>query len=372
MKLEGLRVVDMSQFLPGPFLSTIMADHGADVIKIEPPHGDPGREVGHKEHGVSVFFRNVNRGKRSVCLDLKDPAQLSNMLELCDQADVFIESFRPGVAQRLGVGYETLSARNSRLVYCSISAYGQTGPYRTRPAHDLVIQATAGAVSCNLDSGGNPVLPHVPVSDISSSALALAGIMMALYRRHATGCGDFIDMSMHDAMLTCFPVLTGPTFAEKRPPDLKNERNHGGSAFYRIYETLDGRHIVLGGQEPKFIRNLLGALGREDLIPVCEQGPGAHQQVVIEYFNNQFKSKTQTEWIEWFKSLDICFAAVQNLREAFDDPHTRARGMIVLDKDGCEHIASPIKFKLEPAEPDLTPPGLGEHNRELFTFPNCG
>lgn len=365
MKLEGLLVVDMSQTLPGPYLSTIMADHGADVIKVEPPGGDAGRHIGLSEDGVSVFFRNLNRGKRSICLDLKDPTQLNDMLELCDRADVVIESSRPGVAQRLGVGYETLSARNPGLVYCSISAFGQTGPYRTLPAHDLVVQAISGAVSCNLDADSNPSLPHLPVSDLSASSLALSGILMALYRRHTTGLGDFIDMSMHDAMLTCFPVLSGPAFVEKRPPDIKTERNLGGAAFYQIYATLDGRHVALGGQEPKFIRNLLNALGREDLIPICEQGPGAHQKVVIDYFKTLFKTKTQADWIEWFKTLDVCFAPVKNVREAFDDPHAHARGMVLIDERGREHIASPIRFTHEPGEPNLTIPELGEHNHEV-------
>jgi crotonobetainyl-CoA:carnitine CoA-transferase CaiB-like acyl-CoA transferase len=366
MKLEGVRVVDMSQFLPGPFLSNMMADHGASVIKIEPPGGDPGREIGLGENGTSVFFRNMNRGKRSVCLDLKKPAELAAMLALCDQADVFIESSRPGVAQRLGIGQETLRARNPRLVYCSISAFGQDGPYRQRPAHDLAVEAMAGAVSCNLGADGLPAIPGIPVADIAGSAFALAGVLMALYRRHTTGRGDYIDMSMHDAVLASFPNVLGTTFVQKRPPDHKLERSWGGAAFYQVYATRDGRHIVLGGQEHKFVRNLLGALGREDLIPPCERGPGAHQRVVIEYFRDLFKTRTQAEWVEWLATLDVCFAPVNNLREAFDDPHARARGMRLLDEHGAEHVGPPIKFASEPARPSLHVPTLGEHNVEVL------
>ena len=366
MKLEGLRVVDMSQFLPGPYLSTLMADHGADVIKVEPPGGDPGRHIGLSENGVSIFFRNLNRGKRSVCLDMKDPPQLAAMLELCDRADVFIESSRPGVASRLGLKFDTLSARNPRLVYCSISAFGQTGPYHSRPAHDLAIEAMAGAVSCNLGSDNAPGIPHIPVADLSASTLALSAILMALYRRHTTGRGDFIDMSMHDAVLASFPNVLGTTFTQKKPPDCKVERSWGGAAFYQIYATLDGRHIALGGQEPKFVRTLLTAWGREDFIPLCEQGPGPHQNVVIEHFKGVFKTKSQADWVEWFKSLDVCFAPVKNLREAFDDPHTRARNMVLIDEHGGEHVASPIKFALEPGTATLSIPQLGEHNREVI------
>lgn len=366
MKLDGVRVIDMSQFLPGPYLSMIMADHGADVIKVEPPGGDPGRDIGLGEHGVSIFFRNLNRGKRSVCLDLKQPDQLAAMLDLCERADVFIESSRPGAAQRLGLGYDALSARNPRMVYCSISAFGQTGPYRSRPAHDLTVEAMAGAVSCNLGSDNAPAIPHIPVADLSASTLALSAILMALYRRHTTGRGDFIDMSMHDAVLASFPNVLGTTFSQKRPPDCRTERSWGGAAFYQIYATLDGRHVVLGGQEPKFVRNLLTAWGREDLIPLCDRGPGAHQSVVIDHLKAVFKTKTQADWIEWFQSLDVCFAPVKNLREAFDDPHTRARAMVLTDEHGGEHVASPIKFTLEPGRPRLTPPQMGEHNREVI------
>ncbi len=366
MKLEGLRVVDMSLFLPGPYLSNIMADHGADVIKIEPPGGDPGRHVGQRENDVGIFFRNLNRGKRSVCLNLKDPEQLNHMLELCDRADVFIESSRPGATQRLGLGYDVLSARNPGLVYCSISAFGQTGPYRDQPAHDVVVEAIGGSVSCNLDADGNPGLPPLPIADLTASALALSGILMALYRRSTSGSGDFIDMSMHDAILASLPSLVGTAFSEKRPPDCKFERNLGGAAFYHIYATLDDRHVALGGQEPKFIRNLLNAWDREDLIALCEQGPGPHQTVVIDFFKSVFKTKTQAHWVEWFKTLDVCFAPVRNVREAFDDPHTLARGMVFTDESGCEHIGSPIKFELEPGEPNLSIPELGEHNREVI------
>ncbi len=189
---------------------------------------------------------------------------------------------------------------------------------------------------------------------------------MALYRRHTTGRGDYIDMSMHDAVLASFPNVLGTTFVQKRPPDHKLERSWGGAAFYQVYATRDGRHIVLGGQEHKFVRNLLGALGREDLIPPCERGPGAHQRVVIEYFRDLFKTRTQAEWVEWLATLDVCFAPVNNLREAFDDPHARARGMRLLDEHGAEHVGPPIKFASEPARPSLHVPTLGEHNVEVL------
>ena len=168
MKLEGIRVVDLSLFLPGPLLSQTMADHGAEVIKVEPPDGEPNREFGPREGEFSVYFRNTHRGKKSLCLNLKDPAAREALLKLCETADVFIEAFRPGVAARLGVGYATVSARNPRIVYCSISAFGQYGPYRDHPAHDLATEALAGVVSVNQGANGEPVMPHMPVADITA------------------------------------------------------------------------------------------------------------------------------------------------------------------------------------------------------------
>ena len=368
MKLEGLRVIDLSQFLPGPQLTLMMADHGAEVIKIEPPgEGEPGRHIGVRDGEHTVFFRNTQRGKKSVCLNLKDPQQRETLLQLCDSADVFVEAFRPGVVKRLGVDYETLAARNPRLVYCSISAFGQTGPYRDLPAHDLAIESLAGVVSLNLGNDGEPVMPHVPAADMAASMLALSGVLMALYRREKTGRGDYLDIAMFDSILAWTPNITGQVFAHKRPPVVKHERSLGGSAFYNIYRTRDGQHVVLGAQEIKFVRNLLQELGRLDFVELCERGPGPHQVPLIAFLRETFAARTRAEWIDWFAGKDVSFAPVHNLREAFDDPQADARGMRLLDSQGREHIGTPIKFANEPGEPKLTLPALGEHNAQYVS-----
>lgn len=367
MKLAGLRVLDLALFLPGPWLTMMMADHGAEVIKLEPPgEGDPGRYIGLGEQGHSVFFRNMNRGKKSITLNLKTAAGREALLRLCETVDVLVEAFRPGVAARLGFDYASVSARNPRIVYCSIAAYGQTGPYRDIPAHDLACQAAAGIVSLNLGNDDEPALPHVPVADLGASLMALSGILMALYRREATGTGDRIDMSMHDAALALTPNVLGAVFVEKRPPRCKEERTWGGAAFHRIYRTKDHRYVALGGQEPKFVRNLLGELGREDLIPLCEQGPGPHQQPVVDFLAAWFAGRSQAEWIDWFSGRDICFAPVKDLREAFDDPQVRARDMRLLDDLGQEHIGVPIRFQNEPARPVFDLPQPGQHTRSVL------
>lgn len=368
MKLEGLRVIDLSLFLPGPHLTLMMADHGADVIKIEPPgEGEPNRHLGPKQGEFTVYFRNTHRGKRSVCLNLKSDAGREALLRLCETADVVIEAFRPGVVDRLGVGYACVAARNPRIVYCSIAAFGQSGPYRDIPAHDLATEALAGVVSLNLGNDGEPTMPHVPAADMAASMLSFGGIMMALYRREKTGRGDYLDMAMHDSILAWTPNVLGDVFANRRAPIVKHERTFGGSAFYNIYRTRDGKHVVLGAQEIKFVRNLLGELGRLDFVPLAERGPGPHQQPLIDFLRATFATRTQAEWLEWFRGKDVSFAPVNDLRQAFDDPHVQARGMRLVDEQGQEHIGVPIKFRDEPGQPKFKLPRLGEHNDEVLS-----
>jgi crotonobetainyl-CoA:carnitine CoA-transferase CaiB-like acyl-CoA transferase len=372
MKLEGYRVIDLSQFLPGPHLSMMMADHGADVIKVEPPGGgDPGRHIGLAEDGHSIFFRNTNRGKRSICLDLKDPKALEALLKLIDTADVVMESFRPGVADRLGFGPAAVMARNPRIVYCSIAAFGQNGPYRDIPAHDLAIEAFAGVLSVNVDENDAPAMPGIPAADMAASLIALAGILMALLRREKTGRGDHIDISMQDCLVAWLPNVLGPVFVENRAPAPKTERSWGGAAFYNIYATRDGRHVVLGAQEMKFVRALLTDLGRPELAALCAHGPGLQQRPVIDFLRDAFKQRTQSQWVEWFRGRDVSFAPIQNLREALDDPQLAARDMVLRDANGHRHLGIPIKFTQEPGEARLTVPRYGEHTAEVLADVGC-
>jgi len=368
MKLEGLRVLDLSLFLPGPMLTQTMADHGAEVIKIEPPgEGEPVRNVGYRTaDGVSVWFRNTHRGKKSVVLDFKSPAGVAAFLKLCETADVVVEAFRPGVVDRLGVGYDAVSKVNPRIVYASISAFGQTGPEAKRPAHDIAIEALAGVVSLNLGSDGEPTNPHMPVADMAGSMTAFAGILMALLRREKTGRGDYLDISMQDSTMAWLPNVTGPVFAEGRAPRVKEERSFGGYAFFAPYRTADQRHVVLGGVEHKFVRNLLNALDRPDLIPIAEGPPGPTQAPVKDFLRETFATKTRAEWEAWFADKDVCFAPVLDLHEAFHQPHVAARGMLRRDDAGNLHIGTPIRYREEPGEIDTALPALGEHTAEVL------
>lgn len=366
MKLQGIRVVDLSLYLPGPAMTQMMADHGAEVIKVEPPGGEPNREIGLKRDGVSVYFANTHRGKKSVALNLKHEAGVEVLLRLAETADVFVEAFRSGVADRLGIGTDAVRARNRRLVYASLSAYGQTGPYAGRAAHDPAVQAMAGTMSVNEGMDGKPTMAGVAVADMLVANMGLAGIMMALFRREQTGEGDYLDLAMMDALLASIPNNLGPPMAEKRPPFVKDERTWGGQAMLNIYETKDGRFIVLGGAEIKFAANLLNAFDRPDLVELCKLPPGEQQAPVRMFLSSLFSTRSQAEWIDWMADKDIAFAPVQNLREALDDPQVRARAMVVEDAGGWEHIGNPLKFEGEPPMPDFSTAARGEHSKALL------
>lgn len=367
MKLEGLRVVDLSLFLPGPLMTQFMADHGAEVIKVESLHeGEPNRNIGAKRDGVSVYFANTHRGKKSLALNLKDPESVEVLMRLAEKSDVLVEAFRPGVVDRLGIGYRQVAARAPRIIYASIAAFGQSGPYRDMAAHDLATEAMTGVLSLNRGSDGKPAMPAIASADMLASMMTLSGVLMALYRRKDTGRGDYLDMSMADSLLSCLPNNMGMAMTERRQPVLKEERALGGNALYNIYETKDGDFIVLAGQELKFAKNLLGPLGRDDLVPLCELQPGAGQDPVRAFLRDEFRKKTKAQWIEWFKGRDVAFAPMKTLPEVLEDPHFKARGMVLKDARGWDHLGVPIKFADEPARPELDAPAHGQHTLEIL------
>jgi crotonobetainyl-CoA:carnitine CoA-transferase CaiB-like acyl-CoA transferase len=367
MKLDGLRVIDLSRFLPGPMLTQFMADHGAEVIKIESvEEGEPTRAVGELRDGVSVFFANTNRGKKSLALDLKKPEAVEALMRLAEASDVVVEAFRPGVAGRLGVGYKQIAARAPHIVYASISAFGQSGPYRDVATHDLAIEAMAGVLSITHGKDGKPAIPGLPAADMMSSMVTLSAVLMALLRRKETGRGDFIDTAMSECLLPCMTNNFGTAMSERRQPEVGHARSLGGNALYAIYETKDGGAIALGGQEMKFAVNLFTALGRPDLIDLCRLPPGREQNPVREFLRKTFASKTRDEWATFFKDRDVPFAPVQTLPEVLDDPHFRERGMVATDARGWDHIGNPIRFADEPARVNFRPPALGEHSHEIL------
>ena len=354
-KLSGIRVIDLSMFLPGPMLTVMMADQGADVIKVEPAAGDPARTQGPFEDGHSIWFANLNRGKASVVLDLKSEAGKAALADLIRGADVFVEGFRPGVMARLGFGWDDVRALNPRIVYCSISAFGQHGALAHHPAHDMAVQALAGFLSVNDGPDGTPAVPGVPAADVAAGLTGLAAVLMALIGREKTGQGDHIDIAMFDSLLPWGAHIAGSALAGGPSPRSDNQRSLGGAAFYNVYDTEDGRHVVLGGREIKFARALLTALGRPDLIALAEAEAGEAQAPLIAFLRETFRSRSRDEWDAFMADLDVAYAPVLDFAEAFAQPHIAERGLL----NGV-HIAPAIRFAGETYTPGPVPPLQGD------------
>ena len=372
MKLDGLKVIDLSLFLPGPAATQIMADHGARVIKVENPNApEPTRSAAAfpwQQGNETVMFRNTQRGKESIALDLKTASGKRALLELARNADVVVEAFRPGVAKRLGIDYDTLSGINPRLVYCSISAFGQTGPWRDKPAHDTATVAAAGIldVTRSPDGDSGPAIIGVPISDMLSSYLALSGIMMALYRRADTGLGDFVDISMFESVLAASPNILGPVFGGDQAPERLRERTHGGNAMLNVYETSDKRYIALGGGEHKFVTALFEGLGRPEFIEAVTGPAGEGHWAAIAFLREAFRKRSREEWEAWFAGRDICWSPVATLHEAWQADHVWERGMRFTDTEGNDHIGSEVRFTREPAHICTQLPGIGGQTAQII------
>ncbi len=352
MKLTGIRVVDLSLFLPGPMLTGMMADQGATVIKVEPPTGDPARSMGPFEAGHGVWFRNLNRGKQAVALDLKSVAGQTALWNLIADADVLVEGFRPGVIGRLGFGYDAVAARHPGIVYCSISAFGQTGPMADHPAHDLGVQAELGVLALNDGPDGTPVVPGVPSADMAAGLTGLAAVLMALIGRQRTGRGEYIDISMIGSLAPWSAHIAGLAVAGGPAPRSAEQRSLGGAAFYNVYACSDGGHVVLCGRELKFARTLLTDLGRPDLIALAEADPGSPQAPLRAFLAATFAQRTRDDWTAWFHGRDVAFAPVRDLTDGLD-----CAGIVVTDAEGAHHIAPAIRFAGEPPwSPKPAPP----------------
>ncbi|WP_353216070.1 CoA transferase [Sandarakinorhabdus sp.] len=361
-KLAGIKVVDLSLFLPGPMLTVMMADQGATVIKVEPTGGDPARSQGPFEAGHSVWFANLNRGKTSVVIDLKTAAGALSLADLLRDADVLVEGFRPGVMARLGFGWDAVRAINPRIIYCSLSAFGQTGALADHPAHDLAVQALAGFLSVNdaasLEGDGQPVVPGAASADIAAGLTGLSAVLMALIGRERSGQGDYIDIAMFDSLLPWCAHTAGSALAGGAPPTSASQRSLGGAGFYNVYACSDGRHVVLGGRELKFARSLLNAVGRPDLIALAEAEAGPAQAPLIEFLRALFLTRSRDDWAAFMADLDVAFAPVLDFAEAFASPHIAERGLVQM-VDGRHQIAPAIRFAGSLWTPGAVP-GLGE------------
>ncbi|MGC1305514.1 MAG: CaiB/BaiF CoA-transferase family protein [Caulobacteraceae bacterium] len=358
MKLAGVTVLDFSQFMAGPMVTAMMADHGARVIKIEPPGGDPTRHGPRSRPGQTAgdSFQVLNRGKLSVALDLKAPGDREAVLDLMGRADVVVESFRPGVAHRLGVGYAAARERNPDLVYCSLSAFGQNGPLSELAAHDTVVQGLAGAFS--YDAEGRPVNPAVSLAGVAAAQFALSAILMALLAARSGQGGDHIDISMHDAALAVRGGMTMAALAAHGSP--QDFRPEVGLALAETYRTLDGRWLCLGAREPRSIKALLEQLGLGELTAMALGPPGDAQTPLRTALAAAFASDTLENWTVRLASLAGMFGPVLTYAEALAHPHVSERKMVLADAVGAPHLNTPIRFACEPSTPDLRIAGLGE------------
>jgi len=363
--LSGVRVLDLTRLLPGAMATLHLADMGADVIKIEDTvAGDYSRTMGRVREGMSDSFRLPNRNKRAMRLDLKQPRGREAFLKLAERADVVVEGFRPGVVAKLGVGYDAVSAVNGRIVYCSISGYGQDGPYAQRAGHDVNYIGYAG-VGDQIGTAEGPVVPNFQIADLLGGALVPAmGILAALLDARSSGKGRHVDVAMTDATLAhaIFPLLG---FLERgKSPQRGTGMLDGGLPCYNIYRTKDARFMAVGALERKFWATLCDIL-------VCPEFKekhivyGADAEPVKARLTKIFASRTQREWTEVFAGADCCVSPVLGIDEALANEQLRARRMIV-DEGGLKQFALPLKLSEFEFGIERKAPGAGEHTDEIL------
>ncbi|MEA2158193.1 MAG: alpha-methylacyl-CoA racemase [Solirubrobacteraceae bacterium] len=375
LPLEGLTVLDLSRLLPGGFCSMMLADFGADVIKVEDTGmGDyvrwaPPYYEGAEETARGALFLALNRAKRSIRIDLKTEAGKQVLLRLARDADVLLESFRPGVLTRLGVGYDQLREVNPALVYCAITGYGQDGPNRDRSGHDMNYLGLNGLLGLTGDSDGPPVQAAGQIADIGGGALMGAiGILIALRERERSGEGQLVDCSMFDGSLSWLALVAAETFASGRAPHRGQLQLAGALTCYRPYRCTDG-HVTLGALEPKFWRAWCEGVGRQDLLDHAFDPPGsdAHRAV-----SEVFAARTREQWRQFASEHDCCLEPVLDLDEVLDSELVAAREMVVeLDQPGAEQpvklLGSPVKLSRTPAAPARAAgPALGEHTEQVL------
>jgi alpha-methylacyl-CoA racemase len=372
--LGDIRVLDLSRLLPGGFCSLLLADFGAEVLKVEDTGmGDyirwsPPFHEGAEESAKSALFLALNRGKRSIRLDLKSEPGREVLLRLVREHDVLLESFRPGVMERLGVGYERLREENPRLVYCAITGYGQDGPYTARSGHDMNYLGLNGLLGLSGDAGGPPVQSAGQIADLGGGALMAAfGILAALRERERSGEGQLVDVSMFDGSLAWLALVAAKCLADGVAPGRGELELAGGLVCYRPYACRDG-WVTLGALEPKFWREWCRGVGREDLVEKQFERPGSEAHAELERI---FLERPREEWRAFASEHDCCLEPVLGLDEALDSELVRAREMVLgVDQPGAEGpvrlLGVPVKLSRTPGAPAGPGPALGEHTEQVL------
>lgn len=374
LPLQGIRVLDVSQVMAGPFACMLLADMGADVIKVEPPSGDQTRgAMGFKMKGPdSMGFLNMNRNKRSLTLDLKSDEGRKAFYELAKTADVIVENYRPGAVRRLGIDYESIKAINSKIIYVSISGFGQSGPWADRPGFDLMAQAMSGIMSVTGYKGEKPVKAGVPVADIGCALFAVYGLLSAYIGAQKTGEGQHIDASLFDAAMA-FSIWDMSEYWGTGVPPTPLGTSNKMSAPYQAVKARDG-YLVMGATNQKLWTKLCELLGRPDLIDHSHYATIPlrlkNREALIEELEREFAKRDSAEWIDVMLEAGIPAGPILTYPEAFEGEHGMHRGMSMeIDhpiEGKVKNIGFPVKMLGTPQQVRRHPPLLGEHNEEIF------
>ena len=373
--LEGLRVVDLTQAMAAPFCTMNLADMGADVIKVEPPGaGEQTRRLGPaQKNGHSATFMAVNRNKRSLAVDLKRPDGVVIVKRLAGTADVFVQNYRPGVAERLGVGYEDLRSVNPRLVYCAISGFGGTGPYASRGGYDLIAQGMSGIISVTGEEDGPPAKSGIPISDLAAGLLGAYGILAALEHRERTGEGQLVDTSLLEAALSLTVWESSEYWVTERPPKPLGSA-HRLSAPYQAIRASDG-YFTVGANNDKLFQGFCRAIGRPDLY-ADERFAGRtvrleNREALVGEIEKTTIAETRAYWLQRLETEGIPSGPINSYPEVLSDPHVLAREMVVdLIHPGAGEIKAlgiPVKLSDTPGAVDRPAPLVGQHTAEILT-----
>jgi crotonobetainyl-CoA:carnitine CoA-transferase CaiB-like acyl-CoA transferase len=361
--LSGVRVLDLTRYIPGPYCAMLLGDLGADVVKVEePPFGDPTRALPPPVGEDSAAHAALNRNKRSLAVDLRTAAGVEVVRRLAARADVFLEAFRPGTLARRGLGPEPLLAENPRLVHCSLTGYGPEGSHAARAGHDIDYLALGGFLEGNRDAAGRPVLPLAQVADMAGALVATIGVLAALQARERTGRGQVVDVSMLGGVTALMALPATRRLAGPEPADELT----GTFACYRVYRCRDGRHLAVGALEPKFWEALCRGVGLPDRIG-RQWERGARGQDTIAAFERVFAGRDRDEWVEALRDVDACVEPVLSPDEAFTSG--LAAGFLAEQASGGHRFASPgcpVRLRDTPPAIRRSAPRLGEHTREVL------
>jgi crotonobetainyl-CoA:carnitine CoA-transferase CaiB-like acyl-CoA transferase len=368
--LSGIKVLDFSTLLPGPMATLFLAEAGAEVIKVERPgRGEDMRHFEPSWGGEAVNFAMLNRGKKSIALDLKDPQERARLKPLIESADILVEQFRPGVMQRLELDYATVSRINPKLIYCSISGFGQTGPKRDRAGHDINYIGDAGLLSLSMGTADTPVIPPALIADIAGGSYpAVLNILLALRERDRTGKGTYIDIAMTEGVLPFMYWAIGNGLGADTWPESGGELVTGGSPRYRLYVTADGKFVAAGPLEDKFWAAFAQTIGLEEQYRNDRVDPQATARRVAEII----AMRDAAHWEPLLHQADCCCTIVKSVREALQDEHVRERGVLkaqLRNQQGETMPATPVPIVLSlraHAADAVAAPALGSHNDELL------